>query len=719
MSEAVRPLEQRAWARVGTSIRGKYRIVRVLGIGGMATVYAAEHRNGHRVAIKMLHPELSLRSDISARFLREGYVSNRVRHAGAVRVLDDDTAEDGAAFLVMELLDGETLWSMCRRSGGRLPCRDVLALGHQLLDVLAAAHAAGVVHRDIKPENLFLTTERVVKVLDFGIARIEDDGARATATGARLGTPAFMPPELALGRTAEIDARTDLWSTGATLFQLLSGRIVHEAPAAAEIIVRAATVAARSLATVAPDVPAPVVALVDRALAFARDDRWVSARAMAQAIEEAYAVSYGAPIAPTSLTVLPEPAPAGDTGTGAEERSGPGANQETTLPASPSGRIEAQADTVDAFEGAPRPAAVTTIDAGANPDRGHVSPPGLVTEPDPQRASGTGAELGHPPTAAPATRPEGRAPPKPAAPRRTALLLVAVALGAAGGVALLVARRGAGVPSPAPAPPAGASASPCPPGMALIPGGAFDMGTTSGRPDEQPVHRVEVGAFCLDVDEVTVGAYATCVANRGCAPAPITVERPDLTDADRLAESAACNGTQGDRITHPVNCVDHAAATHFCASLGLHLPTEEEWEYAARGGAEQRRYPWGDSDPDPTRLNACDRSCFEFFQGFGHPWGYMFDVRDGFPRTAPVGSFRAGDSRWGVHDMAGNVLEWTSSTYCPYAEGRCESPFRVYRGGGWAAVLKTTVQATWRGRAVPTVRDSNLGFRCAKALGDG
>ena len=304
---SVSPLEQRAARRVGTTIAGKYLIERVLGSGGMATVYQASHRNGNRVALKMLHEEISIGSETRVRFLREGYVANRVAHVGAVRVLDDDVTEDGAAFLVMELLAGETLRTRCSRGDEKLPCKEALALGHQLMDVLDAAHAAGIVHRDIKPENLFLTTDHVLKVLDFGIARIEDDtGVLATVTGTRLGTPGFMPPELALGRTAEVDARTDVWSAGATLFALLSGQLVHEGPGAAEIIVRAATVPARSLATVAPDVPAPVVALVDRALAFAREDRWPSAHAMLEAIEAAHLEVYGQVIDPLDVGPVPE-----------------------------------------------------------------------------------------------------------------------------------------------------------------------------------------------------------------------------------------------------------------------------------------------------------------------------------------------------------------------------------------------------------------------------
>jgi serine/threonine-protein kinase len=184
----------------------------------------------------------------------------------------------------------------------------VLALAHQLLDVLAAAHARGVVHRDIKPENLFLTTAGSLKVLDFGVARMRDEGsALATATGARIGTPAFMPPEQALGRGDEIDARTDLWAAGATMFSLLAGRTVHTAPGAAELIVIHATTPARSLAEIAPDVPAPVCEVVDTALRFARDDRYPDAPAMQRALEEACLAAFGEPLDPQDTGPPAEP----------------------------------------------------------------------------------------------------------------------------------------------------------------------------------------------------------------------------------------------------------------------------------------------------------------------------------------------------------------------------------------------------------------------------
>src|SRR5947208_3170755 len=156
-------LLERAKRRLGTVLNGKWRLDAVLGIGGMATVYAATHRNQKRVAIKMLHPEVSIDEQVKVRFTREGYVANTVGHPGAVSVLDDDVTEDGAAFLVMELLEGETL-DHRREKAGRLAPADVLDIADQLLDVLAAAHAKGILHRDLKPENLLLTHAVQLKV---------------------------------------------------------------------------------------------------------------------------------------------------------------------------------------------------------------------------------------------------------------------------------------------------------------------------------------------------------------------------------------------------------------------------------------------------------------------------------------------------------------------------------------------------------------------------
>jgi hypothetical protein len=155
-----------------------------------------------------------------------------------------------------------------------------------VLEALAAAHASGIVHRDIKPENLFLTTAGALKLLDFGIARLNETAGvlSRTASGQPLGTPGFMAPEQARGRWDQVDARTDIWAVGATMFRLSSGRPVHGAVTAHEAILAAATVPAPSLAAVRPGLPPALVSLVDRALAFEPPHRWHGAGDMLAAV---------------------------------------------------------------------------------------------------------------------------------------------------------------------------------------------------------------------------------------------------------------------------------------------------------------------------------------------------------------------------------------------------------------------------------------------------
>ena len=281
-------LLEQARARVGRALCRKYRVDRLIGIGGMAAVFEGTHlRNANRVALKILHRDLATQKDMRARFLREGYAANSVGHPGAVRVLDDDTGDDGSIFLVMELLEGETLDARFEKSADKLGVSEVVSLAIAVLDVLVAAHGRGIVHRDIKPENLFLTREGEVKLLDFGIARLRTASPTVTGRGDSLGTPAFMSPEQALGRVAEVDAQSDVWAVGATAFLLLSGRYVHQSATSAEMLVRRGSVPAPHLASLAPHVPQAIAAVIDRGLAFDKANRWPSAKAMRDALAEA------------------------------------------------------------------------------------------------------------------------------------------------------------------------------------------------------------------------------------------------------------------------------------------------------------------------------------------------------------------------------------------------------------------------------------------------
>jgi formylglycine-generating enzyme required for sulfatase activity len=217
--------------------------------------------------------------------------------------------------------------------------------------------------------------------------------------------------------------------------------------------------------------------------------------------------------------------------------------------------------------------------------------------------------------------------------------------------------------------------------MATIPAGAFQAGSDDYGNDEKPRHRVEIKAFELDPTEVSVVAYELCVKAGGCA---LPEDLPH------------CNYGKPDKQKHPINCVDLPQATAFCAWAGKRLPTEEEWEYAART-TESRQYPWGDA---PPQADACWKR-FDKAQG----------RRDG---TCERGQYASGDSGFGVKDLAGNVREWTASTYCPYTRPDCVGQARVVRGGGWNDDDPVALRSSARERVAPAVRRDDLGFRCAR-----
>lgn len=290
--------ERSMHARVGTTL-GRYTLTGMLGIGGMACVYRGRHRNGNLVAIKVLHRELTALGDIRARFQAEGLRANRVNHRGAVRVLDEDVTEDGTVYMVMELLEGESVEQYAIGKGGLLSPKEAARIGAQLLEVLCAAHSVGIVHRDIKPENLFLVAEdRSLKVLDFGIARLTDGPTSAmTRSGRLMGTPVYMAPEQARGKTSEINAQTDVWAVGATLFRLITGRFVYECETPELTIIASATQSPPKIASIVPELSPALAAIIDRALVPAQTERWPNAEAVLAALRRVDDLS-DAPLVP-------------------------------------------------------------------------------------------------------------------------------------------------------------------------------------------------------------------------------------------------------------------------------------------------------------------------------------------------------------------------------------------------------------------------------------
>jgi hypothetical protein len=275
-------------ARVGQVLGDKWTLVRLLGVGGMAQVYEARHRNGRKAALKILKPELGHAPRVKERFFHEGLAANKVEHPAVVAVLDDGTTDDGAPYIVMEFLEGETLKSRVLRDGP-LGESEVLGFADTLLDALDVAHARGVLHRDLKPDNLFVTTAGDLRVLDFGIARVAEQALHATEPGVSMGTPAFMPPEQARGRWELVDARSDLWAVGATMYMLLSGEPPRRAATPNEELLLAMTAPVPPLVTARRVVSAKVAAIVDRALAMDPASRFPDARAMQSAVREAAA----------------------------------------------------------------------------------------------------------------------------------------------------------------------------------------------------------------------------------------------------------------------------------------------------------------------------------------------------------------------------------------------------------------------------------------------
>jgi eukaryotic-like serine/threonine-protein kinase len=288
---------------LGEELCGKWTLEQVIGLGGMAAVYAATESDGRRVAIKLMHRNMAGDDSVRQRFLREGYAANRVKHPAVISAFADGVAADGSPFLVMELVEGRGLDEILDEDGP-FDADEVLELADQILDALAAAHERNILHRDLKPENLLLCDDGSVKLLDFGIARMNDiRDPRLTQTGRFMGTPWFMAPEQARGDWDNVDERTDIWGIGATMFALITGREVHVGTNVNDVLVSVITKPPPKVRDVAPHVSAGLAAIVDGALFFDKQQRWPSARAMQRAVRRLKGMTSGRSDSPPPLAV--------------------------------------------------------------------------------------------------------------------------------------------------------------------------------------------------------------------------------------------------------------------------------------------------------------------------------------------------------------------------------------------------------------------------------
>jgi formylglycine-generating enzyme required for sulfatase activity/uncharacterized membrane protein YfcA len=254
--------------------------------------------------------------------------------------------------------------------------------------------------------------------------------------------------------------------------------------------------------------------------------------------------------------------------------------------------------------------------------------------------------------------------------------------------------------------------------MLFVPGGTFPMGDAEGFPDELPVTPVTVRSFCLDATEVTVSAYAACARDGLCTPAHARAEWSTLRTLETNQWAELCNRDRPERGDHPVNCVVWDQGERYCTARGLRLPSEAEWEYAARGGDEARRFPWGDALPTGQLANLCGTECGPVISAIRGSWSPLHGDDDGWPATAPVGSFPRGDARWGHHDLTGNVCEWVKGRYCPYDQPDCGAPETpMCRGNHFLANKVKKARPGRRNRDDRWHRSPDVGFRCAADAG--
>ena len=695
------PRAKDIFSLVGTVVAGKYRFDEVVDRGGFSVVYRAYHLVLRQpVAVKCfvsLATDDDGRAEHLDRFAREGALltalssrSVSIVQARDMGVLSTET-HASVPYLVLEWLEGRSLEAVLHKSGGsapRLGLAELFRLFDGVCRALALAHSVGVAHRDIKPANIYvlggeLTPHATLKLLDFGIAKVMDMAApELTATSGSVFSPQYAAPEQYNRGLGATGPWTDVHAICLVLLELMrGGQRVYPQREIQVIAVACLDPKVRPTPrALGLEVSDAVEAVFARATAIAVADRYPDIGSFWAELAAALELPSFAPIQVLSQAELSLPGPS--------ERPGSSLVAASTTGAS----IEQAEGTTGVDVTVSRPPA-------AQPSRARPIMFGggaLVVA-----ALGAGTWV--------MTRPDARVEPAQA-----------------------VAQAPVATPTePAAAPPAAAAApaSPCPQDMAFIQGGRFFRGSddvdNKALTSARPAHQVEVADFCLGLNEVTVAEYRECSERGECKRAfrdsfwPKGQTDKKSWEQARAAWSPLCNEGVDGRERHPVNCVTWEQADQYCRRGGGRLPTEAEWEFAARG-SDGRVYPWGDAKPGPTLLNGCGVECraFQAERGLGEvPALYAED--DGFPGTAPVGSFPGGRAQAGLYDMVGNVWEWTADAYAVYPGGEAKLPdgLRVIRGGGFNSSYPAHAEPALRYGQDPTAHVHAIGFRCARTPG--
>ncbi len=682
----------------GRVLGGRYQLDAAIGSGGMGDIYRARRLHiGDTVAVKVLRPEVVDNAQSRQRFYREARAAAMLHHPNAVVIHDFGEDSDGTAYIVMELLEGHNLRYILVEEGTLSPER-VLDIVRQSCAALEAAHRSGIVHRDIKPDNIMLLDTHSggdhVKILDFGIAKLRDKALdtlslekNLTNVGTVIGTPHYMSPEQCQGEPA--DARSDIYSLGVVAYEMLTGVTPFVAKTPTGVAIKHVTEPPAPLTMHRPELSPSVERVVLRALEKNAAARQQSALEFVREFTVAVRGESGQTELNTSSERAPQKDvsaetvrfPSRESSTDFEPLEASKRGYETRI----SGHEATDLLTPVAGEGSHPPVPETPREPVQKATEKEVSrkKEAVAATPKPSRASAATATSKKSPRAL--IYGGGAA----------ALILVAV-------LAVVLFRNMSGpantpvtpVASPQvsvePTPVTPSTPTP-PPGMVFIAGGEFTLGRDDGDPNEKPARIVAVTPFFIDATEVTNEQYQKFI-DETKYPAP------KAWAGGRFPEGS-------EKL--PVTDVTWEDAMTYARSVGKRLPSEEEWEFAARG-TDGRLYPWG-ATWEADRANSQNTPA---------------DKR----QLQAVGQFPPGASPFQVLDLSGNVWEWTSSDYVAYPGGFVEPPppgyrsLKVIRGGSYLSAPQTataTLRAGW-----PATRNDwpapgkahydQTGFRCAQ-----
>jgi serine/threonine-protein kinase len=714
---------------------GRYQLEKRLGQGGMGVVYKARHiflKTQH--AIKIILPDLVGNDpNLVTRFRQEALAAAAIRHQNIIAVTDFGVVRGTMPFLVMEFVQGRSLQEIMAEEGAMPPMR-AFELIQPICAGIAAAHRQGIVHRDLKPLNVMIQQDVSVaegaKILDFGLAKIKSGELLgsfiAAQTTGLMGSPFYMAPEQ--WSDDPPDARADIYSLGVMLFQMLSGEVPFRGSSIPAIMKKHLTSEVPSLTSKGIEVPPQVEAVIRHALEKEPKYRTASAdefiAELRQAMETASAnlkrTGESAEIDPSKTIVTPPPAddhatvsvkgsttafdPLAGTISAAslleEDQKSLYAQRELAREAEARRKIVDQEEQKRKAEEVDRDAERRHLEelvakqtrvleekltqlastmspkatAGIDPEATHIQQPGMSTA---DNSLAGNAQSYSQITLAPKK--------KSALPLILGLALVLLIAAMAGGYFLLRPKAAPVGPVTPPTPSGPGVVNK--PELVNIPGGDFQMGRNDSLPAEAPAHQVTIKPFSMDKNEVTNAEYARFV------------KEANYTPPEHWGSIAAPVGQE----LLPVSNVSYEDAVAFAEwrskrdGATYRLPTEEEWEYAARNGAKDNLYPWGNA------------------------WalGRAATQEAGVGKEQPVGTYPQGGNSWGVQDLIGNVWEWTSSKASLYPGNSLKLPpqntdWIVARGGSYSSTANK-VSATMRDWFAPNYKNQVLGFRLVKA----